>query len=243
MEFREFLEECERREQMSLDEFNLLTAPKFAAGAVSNLATQSGRALGNVSAGMAKSALSATRMGLGGLQMLGGGREPGWDNVKKGWEGAGKAGLQIGRGALQGAGALSGVTPLLRGAQAANEKITDVSGVYAPKGKGTWQDMFGMNAWGSKGSEKPGDAKAAVPQKVASRPAAAGSQKVARPEDSDKAKERQQLLRNLVGAYRGSKDPAQKAKIQGAIRMSFPEKYEQIFGQPETQKMMARVKK
>lgn len=245
MEFREFLEECERREQMSLDEFNLLTAPKFAAGAVSNFATQSGRALGNVSAGMAKSALSATRMGLGGLQMAGGGREPGWDNVKKGWEGAGKAGLQIGRGVLQGAGALSGVTPLLRGAQAANEKITDVSGVYSPKSKGTWQDMFGMNAWGgSKGSEKPGEAKAAGPQKGStSRTAAAGLQKSARPEDSDKAKERQQLLRNLVGAYRGSKNPAQKAKLQGAIRMSFPIEYEQIFGQPETQKMMARVKK
>jgi len=240
MEFREFLEECERREQMSLDEFNLLTAPKFAAGAVSNLATQSGRALGNVVAGTAKSALSATRMGLGGLQMLGGGREPGWDNVKKGWEGAEKAGLQIGRGALQAAGALSGVTPLLRGAQAANEKITDVSGVYAPKGKGTWQDMFGMNNWGgSKGAEKPGEAARTKPTSRS----AAGQQKVARTEDSDKAKERQQLLRNLIGAYQGSKNPAQRAKIQGAIRMSFPDKYDQIFGQPETQKMMARVKK
>ena len=242
MEFREFLEECERREQMSLDEFNLLTVPKFAAGAASNFVTQGGRALGNVVAGGAKSALSASRVGLGGLQMLGGGREPGWDNVKKGWEGAEKAGLQIGRGALQAAGALSGVTPLLRGAQAANEKITDVSGVYAPKSKGTWQDMFGMNNWGgSKGAEKPGEA--AARSKPTSR-SAAGQQKAAsRPEDSDKAKERQQLLRNLVGAYKGSKDPAQKAKIQGAIRMSFPDKYDQIFGQPETQKMMARVKK
>jgi hypothetical protein len=240
MEFREFLEECERREQMSLDEFNLLTAPKFAAGAVSNFVTQSGRALGNVAAGTAKSALSATRMGLGGLQIVGGGSEPGWDNVKKGWEGAEKAGLQIGRGALQAAGALSGVTPLLRAAQAANEKITDVSGVYAPKGKGTWQDMFGMNNWGgSKGAEKPGEAARTKPTSRS----AAGQQKVARTEDSDKAKERQQLLRNLVGAYRGSKNPAQRAKLQGAIRMSFPIEYDQIFGQPETQKMMARVKK
>jgi len=225
---------------MSLDEFNLLTVPKFAAGAASNLVTQSGRALGNVVAGTAKSALSASRVGLGGLQMLGGGREPGWDNVKKGWEGAEKAGLQIGRGALQAAGALSGVTPLLRGAQAANEKITDVSGVYAPKGKGTWQDMFGMNNWGgSKGAEKPGEAARTKPTSRS----AAGQQKVARTEDSDKAKERQQLLRNLVGAYQGSKNPAQRAKIQGTIRMSFPDKYDQIFGQPETQKMMARVKK
>ena len=226
---------------MSLDEFNLLTAlPKFAAGAASNFVTQSGRALGNVGVGMAKSALSASQMGLGGLQMLGGGREPGWDNVKKGWEGAEKAGLQIGRGALQAAGALSGATPLLRGAQAANEKITDVSGVYAPKSKGTLQDMFGMNNWGgSKGAEKPGEAARSKPTSRS----AAGQQKVARTEDSDKAKERQQLLRNLVGAYRGSKNPAQRAKLQGAIRMSFPIEYDQIFGQPETQKMMSRVKK
>jgi len=63
MEFREFLEECERREQMSLDEFNLLTIPKFAAGAASNFVTQSGRALGNVVAGSAKSGITSKRVG------------------------------------------------------------------------------------------------------------------------------------------------------------------------------------
>lgn len=247
MEFREFLEECERREQMSLDEFNLLTAPKFAAGAVSNLATQSGRALGNVVAGTAKSALSATRMGLGGLQMLSGGREPGWDNVKKGWEGAEKAGFQIGRGALQAAGALSGVTPLLRGAQAANERITDIRGVYAPKSKGTWQDMFGMNNWGgSKGAEKPGDAartkptsRSAAGQQVAS----AGQQKVASNsagwEDSE---EGQKLWQNLLAAYKGAagKD---KEQLHNTIRTKFPIKYADVMARKEAKKMMTRVKK
>jgi hypothetical protein len=241
MEFREFLEECERREQMSLDEFNLLTVPKFAAGAASNFVTQSGRALGNVVAGGAKSALSAARVGLGGLQMLGGGREPGWDNVKKGWEGAEKAGLQIGRGALQAAGALSGATPLLRGAQAASEKITDVSGVYSPKGKGTLQDMFGMNNWGgSKGAEKPGESEAR--SKPTSR-ATAGQQKVASNsagwEDSE---EGQKLWQNLLAAYRGSagKD---KEQLHNTIRTKFPIKYADAMARKEAKKMMARVKK
>ena len=240
MEFREFLEECERREQMSLDEFNLLTVPKFAAGAASNLVTQSGRALGNVVAGGAKSALSAARVGLGGLQMLGGGREPGWDNVKKGWEGAEKAGLQIGRGALQAAGAVSGVTPLLRGAQAANEKITDVSGVYAPKSKGTWQDMFGMNNWGgSKGAEKPGETARSKPTSRS----AAGQQKVASNQAArEDSEEGQESWKNLLAAYKGAagKD---KERLSNKIRTDFPIKYADAMARKEAKKMMARVKK
>lgn len=230
---------------MSLDEFNLLTVPKFAAGAASNFVTQSGRALGNVVAGGAKSALSAARVGLGGLQMLGGGREPGWDNVKKGWEGAEKAGLQIGRGALQAAGALSGATPLLRGAQAASEKITDVSGVYSPKGKGTLQDMFGMNNWGgSKGAEKPGES--AARSKPTSRPTsrpAAGQQKVASKQAAkEDSEEGQKLWQNLLAAYKGAagKD---KERLHNTIMTEFPIKYADAMARKEAKKMMSRVKK
>jgi hypothetical protein len=242
MEFREFLEEQEFKafdEQMAL-EVNLLTVPKFVAGAAANAVTQAGRGVGNIVGGAAKSALGAARMGLGGLQMIGGGVEPGWDNVKAGWGAAQDAGLQIGKGVLQGAGVVTGATPLLRGAQAASEKITDISGIYSPKGKNSWQDIFGMNSWkkdssesGVKNLERAKAAGKAVPSERRS-----GVSSKVSAEAREKALERQQLWLHLVAAYKSSRSLAEKKKLQDTIRKVFPEKYAEIMARQETKKIM-----
>jgi hypothetical protein len=172
MNFKEFVafqeldliaEELERNpnllDEEQIDEV-LGSALKFAGGAIGNLATQTARGVGNLVTGAAQGAYGIAQTGTGALQFAGGGKEAGKQTLKRGasnlWRGGGK----LLRGGAQTAAALTGVSPLLRGAQATGEK--GITGVYAPAAadRTKTQDMLGLNSWKGKQqqqqpSEKP----------------------------------------------------------------------------------------
>jgi hypothetical protein len=155
MEFKEFLENEEAKlfdvglEQM--DEV-LGTALKFAGGLGGNLISQTGRGLGNLATGLGQSAIGTGQGALSALQAAGGGwNKKGKKTFDSAYSNLEAGGRKLGRGVAQLAGALSGTTPLLRGAQATSEPMR-LSGVYAPSSKNRTktQDLFGLNSW-----EKP----------------------------------------------------------------------------------------
>lgn len=158
MEFKEFLENEEAKlfdaglEQM--DEV-LGTALKFLGGAGGNLISQGARGLGNAVSGIAQGALGTGQTALGGLQFAGGGSKQGKENLKRGISNLGQGVRSLGRGIAQTAGAATGITPVLRGAQAASEPMR-MSGVYAPNAKNRTgaQDLFGLNSWERPPAEK-----------------------------------------------------------------------------------------
>lgn len=155
MEFKEFLQkEEDELFDLGIDEV-LGSALKFLGGAGGNLISQVGRGSGNLATGLGQTALGAGQGALSALQAAGGGLKRGkktfddaFSNIRSG---AGK----IGRGAAQLGGALTGVTPLLRGAQATAEPI-GISGIYAPgsDNRTSVQDVFGLDSW-EKQHKKP----------------------------------------------------------------------------------------
>ena len=230
----------------SLDENWITTPLKFAAGAAGNLAGQTARGVGNVARGMVGNVGAAGEMGLGALQMLGGGGKKGWDRMKKGWGSAEKSGKRIGRGVTQTIGALSGISPILRGAQAASEPFFDIKGVYAPSNvkKGSFSDMFGMGSWedGSK-QAKPDtpQAKPDTPQAKPDTPQAkpdAPQAKPDAPQVKPDAPQPNEECKKLILAYKLSKNTQTRKALQKRMAIVDPVWYRYAM-----QKAKARISK
>jgi hypothetical protein len=149
MEFRQFLEEQEKIKKSELEEASLTSPLKFVAGAAANLGTQTARGFGNLASGAVKGAYGLAQTSLGGLQSAGGGwKTKGKESISRGLSNIGSGGVSALRGASQLAGAWSGVSPILRAAQAASEPV-DIDGIYAPASKNRTftQDLLGLNSW------------------------------------------------------------------------------------------------
>lgn len=219
MEFKEWLEssEADDRELIAaaIDE-NLLTTPlAFVAGAGGNLISQAGRAAGNAALGLAKGSLGLGQGALGAAQLAGGGKKQAGKTFRKAGSNISSGVGRIARGAAQAVGALSGVSPVLRGAQMASEPAK-LSGVYAPAGKGrTWtQDLLGLNSWDNPEAEKKTPAgSSSKPQK-----------------QSEPPKEKEKLVLNLkrgvskdlddlADQYDAAKNPGERRRILAVIAM------------------------
>lgn len=120
----------------------------FVAGFLGNLICQAARAMLNIVASVLAFALAATRLLLGSLMILGGGWRKGADLCASAWEAAKISGASLAVGCVQGLGAATLVTPMLRGAQASSEKFS-MQGVYAPNApnRTKGQNVFGLNSW------------------------------------------------------------------------------------------------
>lgn len=221
MEFKEWLEdsEADNRELIAaaIDE-NLLTTPlAFVAGAGGNLISQAGRAAGNAALGLAKGSLGLGQGALGAAQLAGGGKKQAGKTFRKAGSNISSGVGRIARGAAQAVGALSGVSPVLRGAQMASEPAK-LSGVYAPAGKGrTWtQDLLGLNSWESPEAEKK------IPAKPQSQnvPAKSGvSPKVKEKLVLKAGKGMPKDLENLIADFRAAKNPGERNRILAVIAM------------------------
>jgi hypothetical protein len=168
MEFREFLE-LEEAElfDLGIDQIDegLGSALKFAAGAGGNLLSQAARGGLNATTGIGQSAIGASQGVLAALQAASGGLKKGRDTFDRAYSNVSGGGRRIGRGIAQLGGAFSGVSPILRGAQAASEPL-GISGAYAPasKNRSYLQDLFGLDSW-----EKEAEKEKAVDQPTVSR--------------------------------------------------------------------------
>lgn len=224
MNFRDFLEHSE------LEEASISDPLKFAAGAASNFATQSARGVGNVVRGMAGSAGGMADIALGGLQAATGRRKAGTDRIRKGWAAGQQGGKRIGVGALQAAGALSGVTPLLRGGQATSEPMLPTGGVYSPSGaeKGSLRDIFGLGPGDSAQQPatppKPDETKPAPPRREI--PAQE------RPEEwdrmdraADKRADTDKRWDELWAEYKKAGTPSERKRIEMAMAILDPDRY------------------
>ena len=239
MEFKEYLLEQEIFEQWIQAEHDRLVKEGVLtglAGAASNLGTQIVRGGGNIIGGTARSAYGLGKMGAGALEIIGGGRKKGREKIRKGWELGQNAGRQIGTGALQ-IGA-SPLTAAIRGVQAAGESPFDITGVYSPGGKqdSPWQDMFGLNS----GEDEDQPAKQVSKNQA---PKAVKTQKAVQRQiqQQEKTPEREELFRNLVGAYLNPKiNEKAKAQIQATIAKLFPDKYDQVIKRKEVMKLMGK---
>lgn len=154
MEFKEFLDKEEEELFESnidqLDEF-VGTGLKFLGGLGGNFVSQAARGLGNATVGLGQSMIGTGQGVASALQAASGGLKKGRETIGKAtsnWAGGGE---KIARGIAQLGGALTGVTPVLRGVQAASAPLR-VSGLYAPasKNRSRIQDLFGLDSW-----EKP----------------------------------------------------------------------------------------
>lgn len=145
MEFKEFLafEEEKQlfRECDQIDE-NWLTGPlKFVGGAATNAGVQTARGLGNLAKGVVRGVGGAVETGVGGLQYLGGGGKKAKKRLGSGVSKIATGGSEAIKGIAQLGGALSGVTPLIRGAQASTERFGSMS-----PNRNWLQKTFGLNA-------------------------------------------------------------------------------------------------
>lgn len=120
----------------------------FPAGFLGNFVCQTTRSLGNISVSSIALASAATQMILGTLMVLGGGRNKGRAHCSRSWTKIKKSIKSLGVGAAQGVGAVTLVTPMLRGAQASSERFV-MQGIYSPRAAGTtrFQSVFGLNSW------------------------------------------------------------------------------------------------
>lgn len=225
MEFREFLENEEAKYfDEGLNEW--LDAPlKFAAGAVGNALSQTGRAVGNTAVGVAQGARGLGRTATGALQYLGGGAEKGKESLSKGGSDLYQAGGRLLRGVAQGAGVASFVTPALRGAQAASEPFFSMSGVYAPSSpnRTSLQDLAGLDSW-----EKPDAPKPAEEPKDQKKPDETavflqGLEREQKKRDQDRA----DAWKNLVHQYRAAKTEKERKELRRKMRQLSPMRYQQ----------------
>lgn len=120
----------------------------FLAGFLGNLLCQAIRAALNLALSVALIAVALPRLLLGSLMILGGGWAKGTASCASAWETTKRSGSALAVGCVQGIGAATLVTPLLRGAQASSETF-GMQGVYAPNAPDAnrLQRIFGLNAW------------------------------------------------------------------------------------------------
>lgn len=218
MEFKEWLEESENEDRAllaSVIDENLFTTPlAFVAGAGGNLVSQAGRAVGNTALGLAKGGLGIGQGALSMAQLAGGGRKQAGRTFRKAADNVSSGVGSIARGAVQAAGALSGVSPVLRGAQIVSEPAK-LGGVYAPSGKGkTWtQDLLGLNSW-EEPSEKTEPEGSPEPEQPRP-PARAPKEKLVLRAPKGASKD----LERLISDFRAARDPGERNRILASIAM------------------------
>lgn len=120
----------------------------FLAGFLGNLLCQAIRAALNLALSAVLIAVALPRLLLGSLMLLGGGWAKGASSCASAWETTKRSGSALAVGCVQGIGAATLVTPLLRGAQASSETFR-MQGVYAPNAPDAngLQKIFGLNSW------------------------------------------------------------------------------------------------
>lgn len=144
MNFKDFFKEQEILDQKTE---NWVTDPlKFAGGVGGNLIGQTLRGVGNTGAGVVNAASGLGDIGMGALQRLTGSKDKAKKRLSRGISNFSSGGKQIARGAGQIGGAWTGITPVLRGAQAVDDK--SIGGVLAPNDpkRNYWQDLFGLDS-------------------------------------------------------------------------------------------------
>jgi hypothetical protein len=133
------------------------------------------------------------------------------------------------------AGALSGVSPILRGAQAASEPL-GMTGVYAPgsKNRNFTQDLLGLDSW-----EKPKQQQPKTPPVEKSQDPAKsflGDLEQKQKEEDIKG------YKELVDQYRASKTrPVERKKIMSQIIKQYPKLYQQSVDLMQKRKNKTRV--
>lgn len=151
MDFRGFIQEEEELDLLAeaiIEEGVVGSLLRGVGGFGGNLLTQTARGAGNLAFGAGKTALGLGRVGLGAVQGVTGASREGLSNIGGGVgdvvSGVGTAA----KGAAQAAGALTGVTPVMRGFQAANER-----GFSTPmsKRRTAMQRAMGLNSWDPEG--------------------------------------------------------------------------------------------
>lgn len=229
MTFREFIEKEEAElfdvgiHQM--DEF-VGSALRFLGGVGGNFISQVGRGAVNTVSGLAQGAVGTGQTALAGLQAAGGGFEKGKETLGRGLSNLKSGSGRAVRGATQLGGALSGVSPVLRGAQAASEPM-GISGVYAPNSKNRTfsQDLLGLDSW-----EKPKPTKA-IEKKQPKPPSKDVETKTflrdLETKEKAKVKPQPEAWKNLVIAYKQARTSQEREEIRRKMRLVNPYLYQQ----------------
>lgn len=153
MDFRGFIQEEEELDLLAeaiIEEGVVGSLLRGVGGFGGNLLTQTARGAGNLVRGAGKTAVGLGRVGLGAVQGVTGAGREGLSNIGGGISDVASGVGTAVRGAAQTAGALTGVTPVMRGVQAANEKsfLTPMS-----KRRTALQQAMGLNSWDPEGDE------------------------------------------------------------------------------------------
>lgn len=224
MDFKEFIEQ----EEAELFDEGIGAPLRFAAGAAGNFISQTARGVGNLGYGAAQGTLGMGQTALGALQALGGGEEKAAKTLAKGIANVGKGAGRIARGAVQGAGALSGVTPLLRGAQAATQP-------RSKERKSFIQDLSGLDSWQTTPSDPgtPSVPEAPRPRQEQKPVAVKRTQKdpagdfLRRLGEREKRKEQPEEWKQLVAAYKTAKTSQERKQLRARMRSVSPALYQQ----------------
>lgn len=247
MNFKDFLEEKELELfQEEMLEESLLTPVKFAAGAAGNLVGQTARSVLNLGTGTVQGAVGAGQTGLGALQYMGGGSKRGRESLGKGVSNVLAGGNKIARGIAQGTGALSGITPFLRGAQAASEPLKNL--ISPNKGRSPAQELLGFNSWDQPTEEPTKEAKPIRPERAA----ATLPKKTKKPDPSspespqywDRVKEMQgektieqpEYWKRLVAAFKTAATKAERVEIARKMNLANPTLFMQAVNRSEARR-------
>jgi hypothetical protein len=250
MEFREFIENEEAAlfdEGIEhIDEW-LGSALKFAAGATGNALSQTGRAIGNVSSGVLQGTYGIGQGVLSAAQRAGGGHEEAEKTFRRASDNIGSGIGKVARGIAQGVGVATGVSPILRGAQAVSEPMLGITGLYAPgsKDRTAFQDLVGLDSWkdgkNADTKEKKGS------DERTTKPKAVRTQKPADPKpflkelerkekqdkapmrrvDPDRPKPQPEEWKRLVDMYKAAKTKEERDEIRRKMILVNPYLYQQ----------------
>jgi len=215
------------------------TAAKFIGGLGGNLLSQTARGLGNVATGLGQSAIGTGQGALSALQAAGGGwNKKGKKTFDSAYSNLDSGGRKLGRGVAQLAGALTGTTPLLRGAQAASEPM-GISGVYAPnsKNRSATQDLFGLDSW-QKPEPMPKQKPKNTPKPKKIAKASTEDETKSFLKRKEKTRDQPEAWVRLVAMYRSARTIEEKKEIRRRLKLVSPYLYQQAIDRG-----MAKLKK
>lgn len=154
MNFSEFLreeEELELLDEALLEEGVIGGSLRALGGFGGNLLTQTARGIGNVASGATQALGGVGKVGLGAVQGVTGGGRKALSSIGSGVSDVASGVGRALKGTAQAAGAVSGVTPTIRGIQAATEKsfLTPMS-----NRRTSLQQAMGLNSWDPEGDAK-----------------------------------------------------------------------------------------
>lgn len=154
MNFSEFLREEEELDLLyeAIVEEGLVGGTLRALGGFGgNLVTQTARGVGNMVGGAGRAVGGIGKVGLGAVQGLTGGGRRALSSIGSGVSDIASGVGTAAKGAAQTAGAVSGVTPVMRGVQAATEKS-----FFTPMSnrRTGLQQAMGLNSWDPEGDAK-----------------------------------------------------------------------------------------